>query len=62
LGKRKDTDSTSEDVSGGGSGTTPTSKSDADLLEAFGTGEDVDRSKIAEILRKQGIDVPPGIK
>lgn len=62
LGKREDADSTSEDVSGSGSGSTPTNKSDADLLEAFGNGEDVDKSKVAAILRKQGIDVPDGIK
>ena len=63
LAKRKTDDSTSEEVSGGGSGAPPMNKSDADILEAFGNGDpDVDTSKVAEILRKQGIDVPPGIK
>jgi len=62
LGKRKDTTSTSKDVSSSSPSTTPTNKSDDELLEAFGNGEDVDTAKVAAILRKQGIDVPAGIK
>ena len=62
LAKRKTDPSPSEDVSGSGSGAPQMNKSDADILEAFGNGEPVDTEAVTKILRKQGIDVPDGIK